>query len=1182
MRLNKIILHGFKSFADKTEFSFEDSITGIVGPNGCGKSNVVDAVKWVLGEQSKKSLRSSQMADVIFSGSSKRKASGMAEVVMIFGDVDGEGSELQITRRLYRDGDSTYLMNGKTCRLKDIREQFMDTGVGVSAYSIIEQGQIGQLLSASKKERRMIFEEAAGISKFKAHKKEAQRKLEKTEERMLRVADIYNEVQKQLRSVKLQAGKARNYVEYKERLDKLRMQYYLAEYKRLEGRKAQTETELAGVKESCAEVFRELSRLEALQSELQNSLREKEHTISSKDGEIIAVKGRIEQTSQRADFLMNRLDELSKRKTDASKKISELDNQKTMLEAEVYRCENELSDVASQAQSKQDQLSELQELLNEAELDVSSINSRIEDQKTNALDAVRKTTQIKNEIQNSQNRAENLRIEKERLSKSVSSQQAQLESSQQDKKQKQKELEEVKSRLEELSGRLEANKDMIARLNEEISEKVNHAASEKQEKSALEREYRLLNELEKSNEGVGKSVSRLLDEVEKSPENYSYICGLASKIFESDVKHSVAVEAGLGEMVNWLIVEDCESFVKDWKPLADKSGRLGAIENGQVPAESASQSRHRRLSEFVRCSEKFSGLKERLFSSFIVAEDIDNALQLRSGLKEGEQIVTLSGEIVGAGGRVKFGRGSGNLGIISRKSRMNELNTKIEDVQKSISEIEAGIDENNSRHKELSETASQIGSEIEQANSDRYKAQSSMQLVDQAIENIQRDLPESQRELEGIDEKIREAEKAKEENEASLKEIEQQTSSSDSLLEELRNQSEEKQQYKNELNSQVTNLRINIGQDTVKRNALKQELSGLKGRIESVKLNIKSVRSDIEGGDEQIESTTQSVLNAESDLSELYSRKENLADEASELRKNASELFEKLSETEKDLKEKKESNAEGENRLHKLDLDLSETKIKIEDLIQKAADELETDITTQQQDQQFEESEVNWDEIKQEISELKAKIFRLGNVNVDAIDQQDELEKREAFLSEQIDDLTESKNKLSELINRINVESREKFQDTFEKVRENFKEIFRKLFGGGKADIHLDDEDEPDILECGIEIIAQPPGKGAKAISLLSGGEKTMTAIALLFAIFKTKPSPFCFLDEVDAALDEANNERFNMIVQEFQKDSQFIIVTHAKRTMSIADKLFGVTMQQQGVSKRITVKFDSEDTDAA
>ncbi len=1180
MRLEKIILNGFKSFADKTEFVFDASITAIVGPNGCGKSNVVDAVKWVLGEQSKKSLRSSQMTDVIFSGSAARKPSGMSEVSMVFSGItgsDGKSEELQITRRLYRNGDSSYLINNKNARLKDIREQFMDTGIGVSAYSIIEQGQIAQLLSASKTERRVIFEEAAGISKFKLHKKDALRKLEKTEQRMLRVADIFNELQKQLRSVKLQAGKAKSYIEYKERLDKLRMSYSLAEFDSLSTRSKIKHEELNAFNDRFSHIVAEIAKKDTEHLSVRDNIMTLENLINENDRLLISVRSKIEQQHERVDYLHKRTDELKQRKTTAGDRIHFLEQQKAKLEGEIEGCRFRLSENDKLSEEKGAELSELQEMLHDINMECVELNAQLEEEKSSILETVRKSAQFKNEIESIANYRNNLTVQYNRATEKAAGIEKQLGIVSQDRESYQHKLDQLVERIQYLQEALDSKRAFMDELSEQLVEKANIIASLRQDKSAVERELNLLIDMENKREGVSNAVRDILERKSQSPDKLQSIDGVLAAIIETDTKYAAALEAVLEEKADWLIVNDTDAFLQQSAEFADK-GRLNAISLDRIKPQHIKDYTNEkgilgRLCDVIKTNDKYKPLIKALLATTFICGDIQSALTISADAGGDYNFVTLAGEVVCNGYIIKIGNAGESTGLISRKSRMNEITKELENLVTQIKTVQSQIDDANIQNDELAGQSKEIRDTIFEANTEKVDANTKFQMVSQSIENLKRDLPAAKEEAASLDKQIDASYERQKELREKLNEIDKAGSERTERISELQMLLDEKKGLHSELSSQLTELRIAIGQTTVRRNAINQEINSLRAQIERAKIALDSSKSDLYGNDEQVSQALRNILNAEASISELYAEKENSHLKASGLRKEVAGLLECRDELEELLRERRREQSEVEKAIHEIDLELNEIRIKSEDLIQRVAEELEADL--EKEYETYQQLEQDWEEVKNEINDLRTRITRLGNVNVDAIQELAELETREKFLSEQIEDLNSSKGQLQQLINKINKESRDMFQKTFDEVRENFKEIFRKLFGGGKADVMLDEESGDDILECGIEIIAQPPGKGAKSISLLSGGEKTMTAIALQFAIFKSKPSPFCFLDEVDAALDEANNERFNLIVKEFEQYSQFVIISHSKRTMSIADKLFGVTMQQQGVSKRISVQFD-------
>jgi chromosome segregation protein len=581
MRLEKIVVNGFKSFADKTEFGFNQQITGIVGPNGCGKSNVVDAVKWVLGEQSPKSLRSGNMADLIFSGSGSRKPSGMAEVMLTFSGVAGalgtEQDDLQIGRRLFKSGDSEYFMNGKVCRLKDIKEMFMDTGVGMKAYSIIEQGQIDQLLHASKVDRRAIFEEAAGISKYKAHKKEAMRKLERTEQNLLRLADIVSEVQRQLRSVKLQAGKARNFLEYSERLKELRLKYSLSEYHKMFMQSVEKKSALAGLEESFGAAVAAVARNEALVSELVNGITDTEGQIRSADNAFVSARSRIEQNLERIKFLQSRCDELAQRKENASCQIVKLTEQAAKLKDEMGKAQEELGQCESQYETKNAAVIEAENAIHEISMECSSIEADLEDEKSGIIDIVRRTAQLHNQIQSASTFRDNLSGQKERLAGRVSEAKSQLEGLLREKAGYQSRLTDVENVIADLQRSLEEKRDEMARISEGLAAEAESLGRSKESRSGVQSELAVLRDMEKKHEGVKGVVKNILAAKQKADGEYAYVEAIVADVIAVQAEYARAVEGALEGKTDAVIVKNAAAMLVDSAKLAALDGRVSFI-----------------------------------------------------------------------------------------------------------------------------------------------------------------------------------------------------------------------------------------------------------------------------------------------------------------------------------------------------------------------------------------------------------------------------------------------------------------------------------------------------------------------------------------------------------------------------------------------------------------------------
>jgi len=1182
VRLEKIAVNGFKSFADRIEFDFVDGITAIVGPNGCGKSNVVDALKWVLGNQSPKSLRSGQMSDVIFSGSSSRKASGMAQVSLSFSDVSALGieqNELEITRRLYRSGESEYLINSKTCRLKDIKELFMDTGIGVSAYSIIEQGQIDQLLHASKTDRRVIFEEAAGISKYKAHKKEALRKLERTEQNMLRLADIIAEVQKQLRSIKLQAGKARNYLQYSEKLKELRVNYSLSEYDKIVTKTKKKKESLASHEEKFAAVAARVAKDDAVVSELGKTIIETENQINQSDNSLVAAKSRIDQQLDRIEMLKNRIEELQERKQNATEQIGNIESQQKAFSVELSECNSELEESKELFTVKNDELIELEKKIHALNTESSSIEADLEDEKSGIIDIVRRTAQLHNEIQSMNTYRSNLSGQKDRLDGRASTAQAQLQQLLTGKAQYSTRLEDINKVIEDLERQLASKRDQMSSLGSERDQANSRLTDIKEQRSALKSEFNILSDMESRQQGLSNSLKHIL---QNAKTRHSYIGGIVADAIEATEEYANAVEAALEGKTDMLLVNSTQEFLADEDIHSRLQSRVKFICTEKIEpfVDTDDLSKHTgvlgRLIEFVKYDQQHAPLAWKLLGHTILVDSLDSAIKLSRDLGHKYRFVTKTGQVFDGSSTISIGPVGSTEGLISRKSRLSQLQSELAALQSQIEQINSQIEKSNQQNDHLEKLCKDFRTSIYEANTEKMDLESKLQVIEQDVKRLSDEQPVITSEIEMLQQEITQSVQKEYDSKQKLDELESINSQRTSHIEQLEKQFADKKMLLDSEAVKLTDLKVSIGQISEQQKSVTQRISSLQAQLQHGRMSLESSRSEFSGCQEQLLMAQRNILSSQAKVSELYVEKETAQKDSQLLHEKVNELFQQQKDADLSLRQGRTEQAQVEEQIHEVKLQLGQLSVKDEDLTQRVGEELQIDLAQAYND--FEQSDIDWDMVREEIAMLRGKIERLGNVNVDAIDEQEELEQRYDFLSQQAEDLNKSKTQLEQLIAKINRESIDKFRVTFEEVRTNFQVLFRKLFGGGKADIFL--EDPEDILECGIEIVARPPGKETRSISLLSGGEKTLTALGLLFSVFRSKPSPFCFLDEVDAALDEANNERFNAIVQEFQKDSQFIIITHSKRTMSIADVLFGVTMQTQGVSKKISVKFDSMDSE--
>ncbi|MHC4622965.1 MAG: chromosome segregation protein SMC [Planctomycetota bacterium] len=1184
MRLERIVLDGFKSFADKTDFTFNSPVTAIVGPNGCGKSNVVDAVKWVLGEQSSKSLRSDHMADVIFSGSSSRKGVGTAEVSLFISNTKGqlaiEADDVQISRRIYRSGESEYRINNKTCRLKDIRELFMDTGVGARAYSIIEQGQIEKLLNASKTDRRVIFEEAAGISKYKAHKNEALRKLERTEQNLLRLADILSEVTKNLRSIKLAAGKARNYLQYSQRLKELQVNYSLAEYAKNRAKSEEKETDLRRREEEYAGTAAEVGKNEALASELGRRIIETETALNRSDNSLVTAQSKIEQALQRIEFLRQRITELEQRKDSAVKRVKKLQEQRNQFAEDLKHYNVEQVNCERMYEEKAQAAEQLQKSIQETGKECTSIEAHLEDEKSGIIDIVRRTAQLHNEVQSISVYRNSLSSQKDRLAGRANTAKMELEQLLTEKAQQQARLGDIEKVLVELQENLDTKRKQTEEINRQIGEANKRLAHSKEVQSALNSEMTILTDMEKRREGLNEAVKSILESSSVKSGKFEYVEGLLADIIVADVEYAGAVEAALEGRTDSLVVNSTSKLMADKESIERLQNRVGFLStDGMQPfVDKTDLSRfggvRGRLAEFVRTNGEQGPLVWNLLGKTIVVESIDAAVEVSKEVGEDYQFVTLNGEFLGKEGSIKIGPLGKATGLISRKSRLRQLGETIAKTQSEIAGLQDEIDVNTGTGEHLGKLCKDLRTAVYEANTEKMQVNSKLSVLEQNIKRLSEEQPLIAGEIDMLETQIAQSVQKEYESKQKLEELEAVNAERTARIKELEAKYAQQKSGQESQTSTLTDLKVALGQITEQRKALKQTIASLQSQAQENHTAAESTEAEITSCGAQLVKAHSDILVCEASVSELFVEKENSEQSSRDLHNTVERLLEEQKQTEQLIRQKRAEQSEIEERISELKVELGQLDVRNQDLVDRVQEELQINLVEAYES--YERSHVDWEQIREEIGELRGKIERLGNVNVDAIEQQEELEKRHSFLSGQVEDLNKSKTQLQQLINRLNKQSRERFSTTFEEIRIHFQQIFRKLFGGGKADILL--EDSEDVLEAPIEIIARPPGKETRSISLLSGGEKSMTAIALLFAIFKTKPSPFCFLDEIDAALDEANNERFNLMLREFQKGSQFIIITHSKRTMSVADVLFGVTMQTRGVSKKISVRFGRYD----
>lgn len=1179
MFLKKIVLNGFKSFADRTEFEFGPGITSIVGPNGCGKSNVLDAVRWVLGEQSARTLRGTRMLDVVFAGSRSRKPANFAEVELTFDNRGGffstDTKEVVVSRTLYRSGESEYRLNGETSRLKTIKGLFLDTGVGVNAYSIIEQGRVDVLLQSSPMERREIFEEAAGISRYRVRRAEAQRKLERTQNNLLRLHDVIEELERRLRSVRLAAGKARNYQAYDERLRALRASFSLAEYHQLELQRQQQQSLIETLEQQQREARASLGAQDAQAAEQNGRLQKLDEEMRAHEERIARIQSELSAVAERLSQGERRIEELKATRERRQQQAAEMVERVADLEKRLSSEQDGLESLRLGAEENAQRVESLREARAGAEEQCEAARDRLDAEKTAAFETVRRAALLNNEQQNLTQQRERLVAQATRLAE----RQQQVRREQHDLAGRATscadQLEQLDAKQAELSGSLRVKEEELETTAARLSELQAQISRSKEKRSGVTSRLHVLEDMERRQEGVDQGTRAVLAWRERGRDADENVLGLVADLLRVDDPRVGLLQAVLATFENHVVVRSADAFMSVVAAEGELPGPVRVIALDQLREHAVAPAFEgvvARAADWVVCADEFRTLAEYSLGRTYVVDRSEQALSLASSAPAECTFVTLSGEAVSADGRLAVGVGSSTQGLISRKAEIRQLRGELDEIETSLEQATRQHHEAEGRSSDLQLQRSSLLDALAEvqrghatARAEQDRVRESQERADREAKVIGQELGDLESSARELDERVRAlrsehegAEQARHAHETKIGEIE------DALGGHEREVSR--------LSQELTEALVALNRTAEKRSATEQVLADLRLRLEALGREREAAAREAEEAVGQIEKAQEELRGANERQQSLAAQRESEQSRQSALGAQRSELrasLERCGEAVRGLRERLDTL---ESQAHQAEVRLREVDVRQENLVTRLEEELELDLRSQYEDYEPEVDQ-DWESVREEIDELRQKIARLGHVNLDAIQELEELTPRYDNLISQRDDLLGSVEQLEKLIEELDHESRVRFEATFSQIRAHFQELFRKLFGGGKADIILEDPESP--LECGIEIIARPPGKEPQSISLLSGGEKTMTAVGLLMAVFKSKPSPFAILDEVDAALDEANIERFNNLIQEFLAHSQFVVITHSKRTMQCADVLYGVTMEEPGVSKRVSVRFE-------
>ncbi|MBU4304621.1 MAG: AAA family ATPase [Candidatus Omnitrophica bacterium] len=1284
MYFKKIELYGFKSFVDKTTLIFEPGVTAIVGPNGTGKSNISDAIKWVLGEQSAKSMRGSKMEDVIFNGTEARPPVNMCEVSLTLSNEDKllaiEYDEVTITRRLYRSGESEYLLNKTLVRLKDIQELLMGTGIGTESYSLLEQGRIDAILSSKPEERRVVFEEASGITRYKKKKAEALRKLEATEENLLRVNDIVTEVNRQLNSIQRQVNKARRYQEQFEQLKTLDTQYTYREYSLLNSENCRLQEEADCHRSEQLELETNLSELTRSFAGLKNTLTQVEQDYSRLNNKTVNISTQIEKNTHRVNLNKERIEEFRQRADNlcldienANKKIAELEKQLAQLQIRMSSFQEEKKVKEHNLNQKQTDISEIQRLIKETQ-------EAVDENRRAAVSLLSGHAQIKNElaklsanIHNANARLTRLHQEKEKIDREREEINCALA-------QKLDELNLLRGRVSEEESKTLQLRSQYEELNRVVTKLVMETQNVKQALVASQSQFDMLEKISRAYEGFSSAVRALMLKKEEFPELFRGVHDVLVNLIEVEPGYEICVEAALAEYLQAVVVDSKQDAVRLQGFMSDNEiSRVRFIALDSVPLtppEPCPENALKKVTEVICCAKEYGHVLDYLlFNSFIVSDSFmsteplvpavaladkrdvsfiysaaaqtvevvgdfnnwsagedsrlirtdeqawektiallpgrytykfvidgqwitdpanpftetdvtgnvnsvielsvllpENMKAMQSAcdvLPENRKLITQDGCVYSRAEIISKPAGEQVSSLIFQKAQMRQLKEECENLKNSITGYSQAEEEKRRQlmllELELTQLHDVLHSEkIILANRDSEKAgiESTKKKLDDEAAIVALEIDETT--LDAQELTAKEAEKK-----VRLEEIDRQACINEEAMAKGQELISIKTQEREDLLVVITEMKTEFSLINEQEEALQANLTIHKQNIGEQHNSVVEYMRRKDESNRRVEELTADVAVTEKETRTLEQEKEDTWSvlEGITLRRN--ELLAEFESIQHSVKEKENKINLIRNSVRDIDVRKVELNFKIEALINNMRQaykielpELSIEIP----------GAIDWQKQKEEIDVLKNKIDRIGAVNLAAVEEEEELKERADFLNSQKEDLINAKQSLMNAIQKINRTTKSLFLETFEKTKVTFKEYFKLLFGGGDAQLHL--TEDKDVLESGIDIIVRPPGKKLQNITLLSGGERTLTAIALLFAIFKIKPTPFCVLDEMDAPLDESNISRFTRVLQEFLKNSQFIIITHNKKTISMADVMYGVTMEQAGVSKIVSVKF--------
>ena len=1180
MYLKRLELQGFKSFADKTILELMPGITTVIGPNGSGKSNISDAIRWVLGEQSMKSLRGTKSLDIIFAGTQNRKSLGFAEASLVFDNSDGalpiEYTEVTVTRKIYRSGETGYYINKVPCRLKDVLELFMDTGIGKDGYSIIGQGKIDEILSNKSEDRRHIFEEAAGIVKYRTRKQESEKKLEHTKLNLLRINDILTEIEGNLEPLQMQADRAKKYLNLREELKNIEIGLFVYNIEKYKQDLEKVVQDIEIMQSQCNDEEGRLERVKILKEELKSSIDEITETIENMsnigfesqkqieqlNSDINVAKTRIANNNENNDRYLKEIEEQNAKIQELKDEIEQKEAKKDNLKQNKEKFEKELNE-------KQAELDKLTEKLSSKELEIEGykhtveentdkkyeLQSEINAQNINYQNFEKRQAQIKQEMQSTISELDGTRLNKEDIAK-------QFNEIENKKNKAQNSLNEVAKQREEANQKIKSFESNINILSSEMRIK--------------ESRLKFLIETEKEKEGYIKSVKSLLKDCENIKELGKGMNGVLANIIEVPDDLQTAIEMCLGASLQNIVTEtetDAKRLVEHLRK--NNLGRASFLPISSVRGKKLDKIKGNEsgvvgiASDLVKYNKKYEQIILNLLGRTVIVDNMDTAIKVAKQNGYTFRIVTTEGDLINPSGAITGGSvAKKTVNILGRGKEIEKLEKEIKNLKQKIEKLQNDRQNYEESIEGILELSANLEKELQEIDITYATEKQKVISINENIEKLEKRLNRLKEEQANLEKQKEEAVSTKGDLQVEINKIVEQNEELSKIITEFAELNKDDQKYIDDLNFDITNLKISVSsfdeseasiQEIQER--INQELENAHTSIENKNVQIEQIKKDNEDLEKSIQETLQKIEEVKESVNSSSSKIE-------ELKKERAQKSEKLSKQEDEITAKFKVIEDLKGQLVKLDVKKTKIEEDINGIIKKMCEEYELKPNNVEQYQKPENVALT----QRRVNSLRTEIRELGSVNVDSIEEYKNLKDRYDFMSEQRLDLENTMSKLRKVISDMTQIMKEQFKEKFKVINKNFGEVFAELFGGGKAELTL--EDEENILECGIEITVQPPGKKLQNMMLLSGGEKAFTAIALLFAILKINPAPFCVLDEIEAALDDVNVFRYADYLKKFTDHTQFLVITHRKGTMEVADTVYGVTMEESGISKLLSMKL--------